>query len=189
VPKWARVSVPAPKADEIVVIKDFFVAGFVLPVHPFIIGVMKKYRIYFHQLTPNAVVRLGLFIWIAQSQGVEPDVDCFCCLHKLHFQARPDPKSGLHQNFGCYNFVARGDALLPTKAYKSRWPSNWFRSWFYVKVDLEDEPEMKDLVLSPFVVSTGCTQPPFEMMEGASALLKAYTVVCQNIGTRDLVEE
>ena len=58
-----------------------------------------------------------------------------------------------------------------------------------MKVDREDEPEMKDLVLSPFVVSTGCTQPPFEMTEGASALLKAYTVVCQNIGTRDLVEE
>jgi hypothetical protein len=34
-----------------------------------IVNVMKKYEIYMHQLTLNAIVRLSVYIWFMQSQG------------------------------------------------------------------------------------------------------------------------
>jgi hypothetical protein len=29
-----------------------------------IVNVLKKFEIYMHQLTPNAIVRLSVFIWV-----------------------------------------------------------------------------------------------------------------------------
>jgi hypothetical protein len=34
-----------------------------LPLNKMIAGVLKKFGIYFHQLTPNAIVRLSVYIW------------------------------------------------------------------------------------------------------------------------------
>jgi hypothetical protein len=31
--------------------------------------VLKKFEIYIHQLTPNAIVRLSVYIWALRSQG------------------------------------------------------------------------------------------------------------------------
>jgi hypothetical protein len=43
-----------------------------------IVIVLKRFKIYLHQLTPNAIIRLGIFIWAMWSQGVEPDAEAFC---------------------------------------------------------------------------------------------------------------
>jgi hypothetical protein len=37
--------------------------------------VLKNFEIYHHQLTPNAIVRLSVFIWALQSQGMSPDAE------------------------------------------------------------------------------------------------------------------
>ena len=54
---------PAPKDDEVVVFKIFFRAGLRLPLNEMIGEVLKKFEIYLHQLTPNAIVRISVFIW------------------------------------------------------------------------------------------------------------------------------
>jgi hypothetical protein len=43
-----------------------------------IIALLKRFKIYLHQLTLNAIVRLGVFIWAMRSQGVELDAESFC---------------------------------------------------------------------------------------------------------------
>jgi hypothetical protein len=53
---------PKPEKDEIVIFKSFLKAGLRFPLHGIIADVLKKFGIYFHQLTPNAIVRLGVFI-------------------------------------------------------------------------------------------------------------------------------
>jgi hypothetical protein len=58
---------PAPKNDEVVVFKSFFRAGLRLPLNEMIGEVMKNFKIYLHQLTPNAIVRLSVFIWALRS--------------------------------------------------------------------------------------------------------------------------
>jgi hypothetical protein len=58
---------PKPKKDEIVVFKSFFKAGLRFPLNRMIADVLKKFGIHFHQLTPNAIVRLSVYIWALRS--------------------------------------------------------------------------------------------------------------------------
>ena len=61
--RFAREEVvPEPKEDEIVVFKSFFRAGLRFPLYDMIGEVLKNFEIYLHQLTPNAIVRLSVYI-------------------------------------------------------------------------------------------------------------------------------
>jgi hypothetical protein len=60
---------PKPEKDEVVVFKSFFKAGLRFPLNGMIADVLKKFGIYLHQLTPNAIVRLSFHIWALRSQG------------------------------------------------------------------------------------------------------------------------
>jgi hypothetical protein len=55
--------VPKPEKDEVVVFKSFFRAGLRFPLNEMIGVVLKNFEIYLHQLTPNAIVRLSIYIW------------------------------------------------------------------------------------------------------------------------------
>jgi hypothetical protein len=76
---------PAPKNDEVVVFKSFFRAGLRFPLKEMIGEVLKNFEIYLHQLTPNAIVSLIIFVWALQSQGMSPDVEAFYRVHELHY--------------------------------------------------------------------------------------------------------
>jgi hypothetical protein len=52
-----------PKDDEVVVFKSFFRAGLRFPLNEMIGEVLNFFEIYLRQLTPNAIVRLSVFIW------------------------------------------------------------------------------------------------------------------------------
>jgi hypothetical protein len=60
---------PKPGKDEVVVFKSFFKAGLRFPLNRMIADILKKFGIYLHQLTPNAMVRLSVYIWALRSQG------------------------------------------------------------------------------------------------------------------------
>jgi hypothetical protein len=77
-----------PKDDEVVVFKSFFRAGLRFPLYDMIGEVLKNFEIYLHQLTPNAIVRLGVYIWALRSQGMSPNAEAFCRVHKLHYQTK-----------------------------------------------------------------------------------------------------
>jgi hypothetical protein len=125
---------PKPEKNEVVVFKSFFKAGLRFPLNGMIADVLKKFGVYLHQLTPNAIVRLIVYIWALRSQGVEPFGEGFCRVHELHYQtkARGD---GLHENFGCYNFAYRKTTKFPVISYRSKWSAGWKSEWFYVEVD------------------------------------------------------
>ena len=93
-----------PKEDEVVMFRSFFRTGLRFPLYDMIGEVLKRFEIYLHQLTPNAIVRLNIYIWALLSQGKSANVEGFCRVHELHYQtkARAD---GLHKKFGCYNFA------------------------------------------------------------------------------------
>lgn len=50
-----------PKEDEVIVFRSFLKVGLIFPFHKMIVAVLKRFNIYLHQLTPNAIVRLGIF--------------------------------------------------------------------------------------------------------------------------------
>jgi hypothetical protein len=153
---------PKPGKDEVVVFKSFFKAGLRFPLNKMIADVLKKFGIYLHQLTPNTIVRLSVYIWALRSQGVEPFGEGFCRVHELHYQtkARGD---GLHENFGCYNFAYRKNTKFPVISYRSKWSAGWKSEWFYVKLDEEKEK----LVQSPLELIFGETRPWCDMTPGS----------------------
>jgi hypothetical protein len=85
-------TIPKPENDEVVVFKSFFKAGLRFPLHGMVVEVLEKFGIYLHQLTPNAIVRLSVYIWALRSQGVEPLAEAFCRVHELHYQTKAREK-------------------------------------------------------------------------------------------------
>jgi hypothetical protein len=52
-----------PKEDEVVVFKSFFRTGLRFLLYYIIGEILKRFEIYLHQLTQNAIVRLSVYIW------------------------------------------------------------------------------------------------------------------------------
>jgi hypothetical protein len=141
-------TIPEPKKYEIVVFKSFFRAGQRFPLNEMIGVVLKNFEIYLHQLTPNAIVRLDVFIWALRSQGMSPDAEAFCRVHELHYQTKARADS-LHENFGCYNFAYRKDTKAPVLSYRTKWPTGWKNEWFYMKADKKKREKLMTMVMSP----------------------------------------
>jgi hypothetical protein len=131
-------TIPKPESDEVVVFKSFFKAGLRFPLHGMIADVLENFEIFLHQLTPNATIRLSVFIRALRSQGVEPLAEAFCQVHELHYQTKAR-EDGLHENFGCYNFAYRKDMKTPVVSYCTKWPTGWKTELFYVKIDEKKE--------------------------------------------------
>jgi hypothetical protein len=70
--------VPEPKEDEVVVFKSFFRVGLRFPLYDIIGEVLKKFEIYLHQLTPNAIARLSVYIWALRSHVISANAEGFC---------------------------------------------------------------------------------------------------------------
>jgi hypothetical protein len=115
---------PTSKDDKVVVFKSFFRAGLRFPLNEMIGEVLDNFEIHLHQLTPNAIIRLSIFIWALRSQGMDPNAEAFCRVHELHYQTKAR-EDGLHENFGCYNFTYRKYTKAPVLSYRTKWPTGW----------------------------------------------------------------
>jgi hypothetical protein len=80
--------VPAPEEDEVVIYRSFFKAGLWFPLNKFVVEVLKIYQIFLHQITPEAIMRMGIFVWAVRSQGLEPSAKCFCSMHELLYELK-----------------------------------------------------------------------------------------------------
>jgi hypothetical protein len=64
---WVRLGgddlVSKLKEDEVVVFRSFLKAELRFPLHKTVVAVLERFNIYLHQLTLNAIVCLGIFIW------------------------------------------------------------------------------------------------------------------------------
>jgi hypothetical protein len=53
-------TVPLPGVDEVVVFKSFMKAGLCFPLHKMLVEVLKTFEVYLHQLTPEALIKVGV---------------------------------------------------------------------------------------------------------------------------------
>jgi hypothetical protein len=60
-----------------------------------VVEVLKTYQVYLHQLTPEAIIRMGIFVWAVKSQGLEPSAKSFCNIHELLYETKPWVKSNI----------------------------------------------------------------------------------------------
>jgi hypothetical protein len=77
--------VSEPRANEVVVFEDFFIAGLRLPPHPMLTNILQKFQVQLHQ-TPNAIVQIGKIICAVSSCGGRPTTDVFVGHYELHYQ-------------------------------------------------------------------------------------------------------
>jgi hypothetical protein len=114
-----------------------------------VVEVLKIYEIFLHQITPEAIIRMGIFVWVVRSQGLEPSTRCLCSMHELFYETKPWGKEQYHNNFGCYSFVARSGASCPVPTFRKRWPGDWMKEWFYVKNDLKAREDITEIIMRP----------------------------------------
>jgi hypothetical protein len=55
-------TVPTPEENEVVIFRSFFKAGLRFPLRKFVVEVLKIYQIYLHQIMPEAIIRMGIFV-------------------------------------------------------------------------------------------------------------------------------
>jgi hypothetical protein len=118
---------PVPEADEVVVYMSFMKEGLRFPLNKFLVEVLKTFEIYLHQITPEAIIRMGIFIWAMRGQGLEPNAKCFCNMHELSYETKATSKEQFHNNFGCYGFVPRSDVSYLVPTFRKRWPGAWMQ--------------------------------------------------------------
>jgi hypothetical protein len=117
-------TVPTPEENEVVIFRSFFKAGLRLPLSKFVVEVLKIYQVYLHQIMPEAIIRMGIFVWAVKSQGLEPNAKSFCSTHELLYETKPWGKEQYHNNFGCYSFGARSGSSCPVPTFQKRWPGD-----------------------------------------------------------------
>jgi hypothetical protein len=83
---------PAPEENEVVIYRSFLKVGLRFPLSKFVVEVLKIFHIFLHQITPEAIIRMGMFVWAVRSQGLEPSVKCFCNMHELLYETKATGK-------------------------------------------------------------------------------------------------
>jgi hypothetical protein len=172
-----------------VIYRSFFKARLRFPLSRFLVEVLKIYQIYLHQITPEAIIRMGIFVWAVRSQGLEPSTKCFCSMHELVYETKAMGKEQYHNNFGCYGFIAHPSTSHPVPTFRKRWPGAWMEEWFYVKNDLKAREDIKEVIMRPIWSRFGLRRLKVEIDDDAEACQKAFGTVCSFICTRDLVQE
>jgi hypothetical protein len=165
---------PTPEENEVVIFQSFFKAGLRFPLSSFVVEVLKIFQIFLHQITPEAIIRMGIFIWAVRSQGLEPNAKSFCSMHELLYETKPWGKEQYHNNFGCYSFVARSRSSCPMPTFRKRWLGDWMREWFYVKNDLKAQEDIKEIIMRPIWQRFGLRKPKVEIDEAAEECQKAF---------------
>jgi hypothetical protein len=70
---------PAPEVDEVVVYRSFMKAGLRFPLSKFMVEVLKTFEVFLHQITPRAIIRMGVFIWaVAKDSSQVQNVFAIC---------------------------------------------------------------------------------------------------------------
>jgi hypothetical protein len=139
-----------------------------------VVEVLKIYQVVLHKLTPEAIIRMGIFVWAVKSQGLELNAKSFCNIHELVYETKPWGKEQYHNNFGCYSFGARSGSSCPVPTFRKRWPEDWMKEWFYVKNDLKAREDIKDIIMRPIWQRFSLRKPKVEVDEAVGECQRAF---------------
>jgi hypothetical protein len=108
---------------------------------------------------------------------------------KLVHETKAMSKEQYHNNFGCYGFIAHPNTSYTVPTFRKRWPRAWMEEWLYVKNDLKEREDIKEVIMRPIWSRFGLRRPKVEIDKVAKACQKAFGTVCFFIATRDLIQE
>jgi hypothetical protein len=177
---------PSPKPGYTLVFEDFFEAGFRFPCSSFLIDILKVVKLEFPQLTPNALVRVGIFKWMIRSCGGNPHAEDFAYFHSIRRYTKQNSK------FGRLNFYPHSKHGCPwpaVPAIRTKWGNKWQSKWFYhqIPADLLADKEC------PFTFSCKTAkvvaEPSAALTADFLAIRSRVEELVSKFSVRDLVEE
>jgi hypothetical protein len=83
-----RETVSKPQENEVVIFRDLLFAGLRFPLHQAVVDILRYFDIYLHQLTPNAILHLSVYMWIYRTTKIKPSAEGFASAHQVHHQRR-----------------------------------------------------------------------------------------------------
>jgi hypothetical protein len=101
--------IPAPEENEVVIFRSFFKARLWFPLSIFVVEVLKTYEIYLHQITPEAIIRMGIFIWAVKIKVWSKAQYVFVVCTSSRMRRRPGVKNNI-------TTISSATALLPAPA-------------------------------------------------------------------------
>jgi hypothetical protein len=174
----------------VVVFKSFFRAGLRFPLNEIIGEILDNYEIFLHQLTPNAIVRLSIFIRALRSQGMDPNAEAFSECMSYITKQRPEKMTYMKILAVITSCIARirrpqSSAIGPNGQLARK------VSGFISRLMRKKREKLKKLVMSALSLSFGMTRPLCNMKPGlpCQLVVAEFRVVAEHISTRDLVQE
>ncbi|TVU06966.1 hypothetical protein EJB05_47003, partial [Eragrostis curvula] len=151
-----------------------------MPAHPFVAQVLKAFQLEIHQLTPNAIAKLAIYVWACKSQGFEPSVSAFAFTYRVHFQPTSKVRS---DSFGVINFVHANPKNVPSFGQANKVTSHWKHYWFYVKLSENSE------IVSSMEPPNWLIQVDVDHDDDFEGCIDSLRKIRPILSCRDLVEE
>jgi hypothetical protein len=111
---------PTPEENEVVIFRSFLKAGLRFPLSSFVVEILKIFEICLHQLTPEAIIRMGIFFWAARSQGLKPNAKSFCNIHE---RQNPGVKSSITTILSTTTSVPSLGQAIPCQPFERGGPA------------------------------------------------------------------
>ncbi|KAK1648793.1 hypothetical protein QYE76_066598 [Lolium multiflorum] len=136
-------SYPSPPMEYRVSFVDHLIRGLSPPIHEFLRGLLFVYGLQLHQLTPNSILHVSIFITLCECfLGVQPN----WALWKRIFCLRRNGSHGVAYNIGGVVICVRSDV----EYFDVQFPDSvqgWRKKWLYVHEESSDSVEYN---IAPF---------------------------------------
>ncbi|KAK1610329.1 hypothetical protein QYE76_034002 [Lolium multiflorum] len=136
-------SFPTPPIQYRVTFVDHLIRGFSAPIHEFLRGLLFVYGLQLHQLTPNSILHISIFITLCECfLGTHPN----WALWKRIFCIRRNSSHNIAYNIGGVVIRVRPDVDY----FDVEFPDSvqgWRRRWLYVREEYSDSQEYN---IAPF---------------------------------------
>ncbi|KAK1652608.1 hypothetical protein QYE76_070413 [Lolium multiflorum] len=136
-------SYPKPPMEYRVSFVDHLIRGLSPPIHEFLRGLLFVYGLQLHQLTPNSILHVSIFITLCECfLGVQPN----WALWKRIFCLRRNGSHGVAYNIGGVVICVRSDVDY----FDVKFPDSvqgWRKRWLYVHEESSDSMEYN---IAPF---------------------------------------
>ncbi|KAM0929882.1 hypothetical protein ACQ4PT_001336 [Festuca glaucescens] len=139
-------SSPHPPSGFRVTFIDFLIRGFSIPVHEFLRGLLFIYGIQLHQLTPNSLLHISIFVTLCE---------CFLGIHphwglwkRIFYLRRNNSRNTIYNVGGVCICVRPEVGYFDVKFADS--VQGWRKKWLYVK---DESSTAQEYGLAPFDAS------------------------------------
>ncbi|KAK1632725.1 hypothetical protein QYE76_007040 [Lolium multiflorum] len=136
-------SYPSPPIEYRVSFVDHLIRGLSTPIHDFLRGLLFVYGLQLHQLTPNSILHVSIFITLCECfLGVQPN----WALWKRIFCLRHNGSHNIAYNIGGVVICVRSDV----EYFDVKFPDSvqgWRKRWLYVH---EESSDLVEYNIAPF---------------------------------------